>query len=65
MNPKAKGRKEPTVVFSIRLPVSLEAESVELADQHGLQRNAFIAEAVREKVARERNKLRRAAATAA
>lgn len=65
MNPTAKGRKEPTVVFSIRLPVSLEAETVELADRHGVQRNAFIAEAVREKVARERKRSARAAASAA
>ncbi len=65
MNAIAKGRKEPSVVFSIRLPVSLEAEAVQIADNQGLHRNAFIADAVREKIARERTAAEEEAATAA
>jgi len=57
-----KARKEPTVSFSVRIPVSLEAETFEVARRLDLERNAFIAVAIGEKIERER---RRAAKSAA
>lgn len=50
-----KRRKEPTVVFSIRVPSSLEIAAVELAQSSGKERNAFIVEAMKEKVERDRS----------
>lgn len=57
-----KPRKEPTVSFSVRMPVSLEAETFATARRLEIERNTLVVAAVREKVARER---RRAAKSAA
>ena len=57
-----KARKEPTVSFSIRCPVSLEAESVTVAQRLGVERNRFIVLAIAEKIAREKRRAERAAA---
>lgn len=57
-----KARKEPTVSFSVRMPVSLEAETFETARRLDVERNTLVVAAVREKIERER---RRAAKSAA
>jgi predicted transcriptional regulator len=57
-----KPRKEPTVSFSVRIPVSLEAETFAVARKLDLERNAFIAVAISEKVEREKKRAAKAAA---
>lgn len=57
-----KPRKEPTVSFSVRIPVSLEAETFAIARRLDLERNAFIAVAITEKIDREKRRAARVAA---
>lgn len=59
MAKRKKGRKEPTTVFSIRCPVSMESAAFDLAQRMDIERNAFVVEAISEKIAREKRRAAR------
>lgn len=62
MTTHKKARKEPTVSFSVRCPVSMEAAAVEFAQRLSLERNGFIVAAIEEKIERERKRAAKSAA---
>ena len=47
-------RKEPTVSFSVRCPVSMEKDARVLGRRLKLERNGYIVAALAEKIARDR-----------
>ena len=53
-----KARKEPTVSFSVRCPVSMEKAAVTMARRLKLERNGYVVAALVEKIARDRDALR-------